>query len=997
MEDGKSNYSCPKKAFLSRLSTDSDLSNHSPSDGGQKSDTERKSSGAELLAFNGILSNLSTAASFGERRRSSIGHQRVDSISQMSLPDDLQINFSELDDTGSIQLDDIDLTYSPSPDVDLTTADIRALEQGKDGDSQLQRITSSISSTTGAPQYAPQLAQEKVDNGMPVKVNMDDIGELGITKVKEEEPEIPDYNFEGDGWKMNAQQVSTVGSSGQGLKKRKAVSPRKTNKQKHLQNIACQVCGDIAAGFYCGAYICEACKKFYMRAYKQDKLKYVCLRDKKCVITKESRVQCQYCRYQKCTQLNMYCPKQGDSESGKDMHMSEIPCRVCSAPSSGFHFGAITCEGCKGFFRRMAKEREAEKYQCNKSGNCEINMITRNLCKACRYQACIRAGMCVEGSRIGRQPNSVKHAISIELKNQSSKDGYPVPLETGLGRVKEEPLDNTDDYLEREKSSDTYSWDQWANEFQMPVSTSNQESLSEDQFLPTIASTVFTSCANPPLVSISQTSGSANFQTPTSSSTVDSSVLQSREPSLDSSSQKNWTGYSFSPPNTSENPLSYSSGQMSAQTSRTSTPYSTSPQSFIRNTFSNNQFEAALGKKLLGDSNSKFQNANYAHFHHQKPVEIKKTFSMNFANNPVKLNLGYAPAYNPNQAPEPGFNMNRKDLNATPLETLPGNSNMRPVTSSQSFSPPAQRQPRAPQFTSQNSHMTQGFPTQEINRNSTYGSDPDMSEFIRKTVDAGKCLQLLNYRVFDTDINPTTSMDVDEIKALFKCNYMDPKEGNHIKSKADMSMFSTRESTWNYMMTNFHNNTYITIRFAKLVPGFKTLSLNDQVKLIQSSIYPIELLNMSKVFDPVTKKYNYFTYTKEEENIMMEQFPMLRVFQEHFLHIGEMVTEFQLTDEEFAILSALMLFPAEIHGLEDPQAVEALQSQISVALQYYEEETFQDGLTRYGILLVRVAELVQCLLQHNLAIGLLLTHNPTIKVPQLFHELIIESIKEGQK
>lgn len=60
-------------------------------------------------------------------------------------------------------------------------------------------------------------------------------------------------------------------------------------------------------------------------------------------------------------------------------------------------------------------------------------------------------------------------------------------------------------------------------------------------------------------------------------------------------------------------------------------------------------------------------------------------------------------------------------------------------------------------------------------------------------------------------------------------------------------------------------------------------------------------------------------------------------------------------------------------------------------------ETFPDGLTRYGVLLVRVAELVQCLLQHNLAIGLLLSHNPTIKVPQLFHELIIESIKEGQK
>lgn len=32
-------------------------------------------------------------------------------------------------------------------------------------------------------------------------------------------------------------------------------------------------------------------------------------------------------------------------ESGCDI--SQIPCRVCGGPSSGFHFGALTCEGCK--------------------------------------------------------------------------------------------------------------------------------------------------------------------------------------------------------------------------------------------------------------------------------------------------------------------------------------------------------------------------------------------------------------------------------------------------------------------------------------------------------------------------------------------------------------------------------------------------------------------------------------------------------------------------
>jgi len=32
------------------------------------------------------------------------------------------------------------------------------------------------------------------------------------------------------------------------------------------------------------------------------------------------------------------------------------------------------------------------------------------------------------------------------------------------------------------------------------------------------------------------------------------------------------------------------------------------------------------------------------------------------------------------------------------------------------------------------------------------------------------CLQ-----VFDTDVNPTTAMNVEDIKKLFKNNYMDPK------------------------------------------------------------------------------------------------------------------------------------------------------------------------------------------------------------------------------
>ncbi|KAK2183971.1 hypothetical protein NP493_288g01000 [Ridgeia piscesae] len=71
----------------------------------------------------------------------------------------------------------------------------------------------------------------------------------------------------------------------------------------------CQVCNDVAAGFHCGAYVCEACKKFFVRCLKQDTAaKFMCPRKRDCEITKETRTQCQYCRYQKCLAIGMYKP-----------------------------------------------------------------------------------------------------------------------------------------------------------------------------------------------------------------------------------------------------------------------------------------------------------------------------------------------------------------------------------------------------------------------------------------------------------------------------------------------------------------------------------------------------------------------------------------------------------------------------------------------------------------------------------------------------------------
>lgn len=70
-------------------------------------------------------------------------------------------------------------------------------------------------------------------------------------------------------------------------------------------------------------------------------------------------------------------------------------CKVCGDTSSGNHFGVMSCEACKSFFRRSV--RANSRYACRASRNCAIEKHTRNRCQYCRLQKCIQMGMRKEG------------------------------------------------------------------------------------------------------------------------------------------------------------------------------------------------------------------------------------------------------------------------------------------------------------------------------------------------------------------------------------------------------------------------------------------------------------------------------------------------------------------------------------------------------------------------------------------------------------------------
>lgn len=57
----------------------------------------------------------------------------------------------------------------------------------------------------------------------------------------------------------------------------------------------------------------------------------------------------------------------------------------------GRHYGVISCEGCKGFFKRSI--RSHVNYNCRGDKDCLINKAYRNRCQYCRLQKCYKAGM----------------------------------------------------------------------------------------------------------------------------------------------------------------------------------------------------------------------------------------------------------------------------------------------------------------------------------------------------------------------------------------------------------------------------------------------------------------------------------------------------------------------------------------------------------------------------------------------------------------------------
>ncbi|GAA47660.1 hepatocyte nuclear factor 4 [Clonorchis sinensis] len=70
---------------------------------------------------------------------------------------------------------------------------------------------------------------------------------------------------------------------------------------------------------------------------------------------------------------------------------SASQCLICGDRATGKHYGAYSCDGCKGFFRRSVRRNHS--YTCRHKRACVITKDKRNQCRFCRLRKCFRVGM----------------------------------------------------------------------------------------------------------------------------------------------------------------------------------------------------------------------------------------------------------------------------------------------------------------------------------------------------------------------------------------------------------------------------------------------------------------------------------------------------------------------------------------------------------------------------------------------------------------------------
>ncbi|XP_077862828.1 nuclear receptor subfamily 6 group A member 1-like [Saccoglossus kowalevskii] len=101
-------------------------------------------------------------------------------------------------------------------------------------------------------------------------------------------------------------------------------------------------------------------------------------------------------------------------------HPEQRFCLICGDRATGLHYGIVSCEGCKGFFKRSICNKRV--YRCSRNRNCMMSRRQRNRCQYCRLLKCLQMGMNRKAIREDGMPGGRNKSIGpVKVRRRKEK------------------------------------------------------------------------------------------------------------------------------------------------------------------------------------------------------------------------------------------------------------------------------------------------------------------------------------------------------------------------------------------------------------------------------------------------------------------------------------------------------------------------------------------------------------------------------------------------
>ncbi|CAK9297720.1 unnamed protein product [Gordionus sp. m RMFG-2023] len=682
-------------------------------------------------------------------------------------------------------------------------------------------------------------------------------------------------------------------------------------------------------------------------------------------------------------------------------------CRVCGDKASGYHYKAITCEGCKVFFLRCVATN-AQFNQCHSGGHCEMDLYTRRKCQYCRFQKCLAVGMkpeCVILDRQrSRQNDKNANANTSNLINNTSNP----------------------------KTADTNQSSSNANSPPTPLSNNNPASLPN----------TFGSAGNQQHISSQTTNGaSSNLKSPKNAANLNNSnplngkisastiilankkLLKEREDLANTNDVNNQSDI-VSPPSL----LSHALPHNYLSQNGTEIPHSSSKSTTVvddKNTHSNPDPNPVSGvsKKRNnvnninnGGSHNKLQSNGYQQnsstngtenlnmanpnqrFHLQNSEDVYKFGSSSEFNNHHEINNRHLNA-NTGFNNRTGITMNKVISNGLDNVIKTENthysnndfSSKPPVNGKLASSCPPGMDPEksVPNFANLPASVPAAFNNQQQNNKSLIA--PHGHQF--PNFPGGHCN--FNFQHNGANCKEDSNNNADDLrpeqrklieKLVF---YQDQFELPSEDVVKNIEEYFERDKKNNHNQKTFMKmaqfgmlNIQLIIEFSKRLPGFQTLNRPDQITILKACMYEVMLIKTARRYDLNTDTIvccDNRPYTRDN----FKNSGIVDVCDSMFDFCRGMAT-LKVDNAEYALLTAVCLFQ-ERPSLIEPRKVEWIQEYYLDTLRSYVQHRRPAGSNTLARLLVKLRDLREINNSHSSMLYSLKVQN--FHIPPLMAEV----------